>query len=230
MVTVEGLWGAGKTTVANRLGEHLSRVGYGVHVMHYGARHGVIAKLSQLLENEPLRSRNGLGGYAQPHHATVDALLRLCREAYHHTQLYRRAMQGRDIIIVDHGVYSKLAYALCVLAEQHRDQSPDALLARIRACVKPWFLHPDRAAFLDVPWPLARERAIARGTGGGNPASIERLLFLPHMDAAYRQVIAAHPNNTRTVDAAHQGIEDIAAHIALDLTTLMAERSSGGRS
>lgn len=229
LVTVEGLWGAGKTTISNRLGKQLSQAGYQVHVMHYGPRHGVIGKLSQILENEPLRSRDGAGGYARPHHATVDAFLRLCREAYHHNHLYRRGMQGRDILIVDHGVYSKLAYALCVLAEQHRDQSRDVLFARIQACVRPWFLHPDRAVFLDVPWPLARERAIARGTGGGNPASVERLLFLPRMDAAYRHVIAAQPDNTRIVDAARLGIEDIVAHLVLDLTTLMADRAPGGR-
>ncbi len=109
LVSVEGVWGAGKTTVASWLGQRLTDAGFDATVMHYGPRLGVVGKLSEYLEDSPLRSRSGTGGYAFPHHATVDVLLRLCREAYHHTHLYRPALARHDVVALDHGVYSKLA-------------------------------------------------------------------------------------------------------------------------
>lgn len=189
--------------------------------MHYGPRHGVVGKLSEYLEDSPLRSRSGTGGYASPDHATVDVLLRLCREAYHHTHLYRPALATHDVVVLDHGMYSKLAYALTVLTEQHPDRAEPELLGQIRACVAPWFVHPDRAFFLDVPWPLARERAILRGRGGGNPGSVERLLFLPRYTAAYRQVIAAHPQRVCRIHVGACGVESVLAEIEDHLRVLL---------
>jgi dTMP kinase len=220
IITVEGVWGAGKSTVAREVGHRLTKHGFAVTTLHYGPRHGIIAQLSQILENEPLRSRKGTGGYDQPHHATIDVLLRLCREAHHHRHHYLPATTGNDVVIIDHGVYSKLAYAVTVLTEHPpagEASQLSTLLERLLACVRPWFLHPDTAFFLDVPWPLARERAIDRGSGGGDAASIERLLFLPRFDAAYRQVItytaAARPSQVVTVPAATRDAMTVATDI-----------------
>lgn len=140
LVSVEGVWGAGKTTVASRLGQRLTDAGFSATVMHYGPRLGLVGKLSEYLEDAPLRSRSGTGGYARPHHAMVDVLLRLCREAYHHTHLYRSALARHDVVVLDHGVYSKLAYALTALTEQHPDRAESGLLDQIRACVAPVLL------------------------------------------------------------------------------------------
>jgi thymidylate kinase len=199
LITIEGIWGTGKTTTATALGERLAAAGFSTRVMHYGPRHGVVKRLSDMLDNTPLRRRDGLGGYTAAHHATVDVLLRLCREAYHHRVLYRPALAEHDVVVIDHGVYSKLAYALAVLTEQHPDQDLSALLAQVCAVTAPWFLHPDVALWLDMPWPLARERAIDRGHCGGDPGSVERLLFLPRYSSAYRLVADAHPDRVRRI-------------------------------
>ncbi|WP_410646415.1 dTMP kinase [Amycolatopsis sp. cmx-4-54] len=213
LITIEGLWGAGKTTTAAALGERLNAAGFSTRVLHYGPRHGVVERLSSMLEGAPLRRRDGLGGYAEPHHATVDVLLRLSREAYHHRMHYRSALAEHDVVIVDHGVYSKLAYALTVLTEQHPDQDPALLLAHVRAVTDPWFQHPDVALWLDMPWPLARERAVTRGHGGGNPGSVERLLFLPHFAHAYRTVTAAHPDRVRRIRVGVRSTASVLAEI-----------------
>lgn len=192
LVSTEGVWGAGKTTTAELAGKRLRVAGFTVAVLHYGPRPATIGRLSEVLEAQPLRSRTGAGGYALAHHATVDVLLRLCREAHQHQTFYEPALAEHDVVIIDHGVYSKIAWALTVLTETQPDAPADEILHRLDEVVAPWFLHPDVAVFLHTPWPLARERAIARGRGGGNPAAIERLLFLPRYEAAYRRVLDAH--------------------------------------
>jgi thymidylate kinase len=213
LITVEGIWGTGKTTTAAALGERLTAAGFSTCVMHYGPRHGVVERLSDMLDNAPLRRRDGLGGCDAAHHATVDVLLRLCRESYNHRVLYRPVLAEHDVVVIDHGVYSKLAYALAVLSEQHSDVDPVLLLEQVRAVAAPWFLHPDVALWLDMPWPLARERAIDRGHGGGNPGSVERLLFLPRYSHAYRLLADALPDRIRRIRVGARTTPSVLAEI-----------------
>lgn len=213
LVTIEGVWGAGKTTAAGLVGGWLRQAGFTVAVLHYGTEPDSLSRLSQFLDSAPLRARTGLGGYAAAHHATVDVLLRLCREAHHHLTCFRPALARHDVVLVDHGVYAKLAWALAVLTETSPDAEPADVLCQLDAAVAPWFCHPDRAVFLDTPWPLARERAIARGHGGGNPAAIERLLFSPRYAAAYRQVLTAHKARADRIRVGLRTPEDVATEI-----------------
>ncbi len=226
VIAMEGVWGAGKTTTATALADRLASHGFTAAVLHYGPREGVIGALDELLDRHPLRSRSGSGGYARPHHATIDVLLRLARDAHHHTRHYLATAQAHDVVLIDHGVYAKFAYALTVLAEADPpDADRNALRAQrlelLRRIVAPWFLQPDRAYFLDVPWPLARERAIGRGHGGGDPTSRERLLFLPGYEHAYRWVCDALPDQARTVPVGLRGAEEVVADIESDILALL---------
>lgn len=230
LISIEGVWGAGKTAIAAMLRQRLDDHGFRTHVARYGPRDGIIGRLSELLDDRPLRRRTGTGGFAQPHHATVDALLRLCREAHNHTRVYQPTVEAHDVVIVDHGMYSKLAYCMTVLREQHQADDPTELFARLRACVAPWFLIPDLAFHLDVPWPLARERAIARGHGGGMPASVERLLFLPAYDAACRQIVKAMPDQVVRIVVGLRGTDDVVDEIERwSLRMLRVPSPPGGR-
>ncbi|MEU1824106.1 hypothetical protein ABZ502_16970 [Streptomyces abikoensis] len=218
LVSTEGVWGAGKTTTAELAGDQLRASGFTVAVLHYGPRPGTIGRLSEALETRPLRSRTGAGGYAHAHHATVDVLLRLCREAHQHQTFYEPALAEHDVVIIDHGVYSKIAWALTVLTETQPGAPANETLQRLLNVVAPWFLHPDLAAFLNTPWPLARERAIARGRGGGNPAAIERLLFLPRYSAAYRQVLEAHRPRVLPLQVGLREAPEVADEMAAAIT------------
>jgi dTMP kinase len=228
LFTVEGLWGAGKSTTARRLAALLEADGFSVALVHYGPQFGVVGSLSAWLTDEPLRRRSGTGGYDEPHHATVDVLLRLCREAYHHTRTYRAAMQTHDVVILDHGVYSKLAYCLAVLAGQYAHRPYSELLLQLCAVAEPWFLVPDQAFYLDVPWPLARERAILRGYGSGDLQSAERLLFLPAYDRAHRLVARAFPGRVTRVRPGQDDLDCVARHLRnLVLARLMPQPANG---
>jgi dTMP kinase len=221
LVTFEGVWGAGKTTAARLVAARLAQAGFTVTVLHYGTEPGSAGRLAQFLETAPLRSRTALGGYTAPHHAAVDVLLRLCREAHHQLTCFQPALAAHDVVLIDHGMYSKLAWALAVLAETSPGTDPAGLLGRLYAAAGPWFCHPDQAVFLDTPWPLARERAIARGHGGGNPAAIERLVFLPRYLNAYRQVLDAHPGRITRIRTGLRDPDDIAGEVTSLLAGLL---------
>ncbi len=74
LISMEGVWGAGKTTNARRLAAHLTGQGFTATVLHDGLRGGFIGRLSAFLDKQPLRRRDGEGGYDHPHHATLDVL------------------------------------------------------------------------------------------------------------------------------------------------------------
>ena len=221
LVTMEGVWGAGKTTAARLVSSRLREAGFTTAVIHYGGEPGTIGRLSEFLETAPLRSRTGLGGYQSAHHSTVDVLLRLCREAHHHLTCFGPALATNDVVLVDHGIYSKIAWALTVLTETDPHADPAQTLTRLRGLAAPWFCAPDVPVFLDTPWPLARERAISRGHGGGNPAAIERLLFLPRYVAAYRQVLANRVPPVMRVQVGLRDSDDIADEITTELLDML---------
>ena len=132
-------------------------------------------------------------------------------------------------MIVDHGVYSKLAWALTVLIETSPQTDPMQMLTRLWAITAPWFCVPDVPVFLDTPWPLARERAISRGRGGGNPAAIERLLFLPRYVDAYRKVLSDQVPQVVRVPVGLRSPGDVADEItAVLLDTLRAAPPAPG--
>lgn len=91
----------------------------------------------------------------------------------------------------------------------------------LQQIVAPWFFYPDRAFFLDVPWPLARERAIARGRGGGDPSSTERMLFLPRYEATYRWVCGAFDDRVSIVPVGLRGFEEVVTDIESDILALL---------
>ncbi|WP_431895581.1 dTMP kinase [Micromonospora haikouensis] len=225
LVTLEGVWGAGKTTAARLVSTRLREAGVTTAVIHYGSEPGTIGRLSQFLETAPLRSRTGLGGYQSAHHSTVDVLLRLCREAHHHLTCFGPALATNDVVLVDHGIYSKIAWALTVLTETDPQADPAQTLTRIRGLSAPWFCTPDVPVFLDTPWPLARERAISRGHGGGNPAAIERLLFLPRYVAAYRQVLTDRVPPALRVRVGLRDSDDVADEITSELLGVLRAAS-----
>jgi dTMP kinase len=225
LISMEGVWGAGKTINARRLTEHLTHHGFTATVLHAGLQGGFIDQLSTYLDKRPLRRRDGAGGYDQPHHATIDVLLRLCREAYHHVHQYIPALATYDVVVLDRGLYTKLAYALTVLAEHHPSTPRETHLARWRAVTEPWLNEPDLAFHLDQPWRQARDRAVARTRARGvaypKSGSRERELFLPSYDANLRWVVQQHPHTVVPIVLDDRTPDEVFAEIATHTEQLL---------
>ena len=226
LISMEGVWGAGKTTNARRLAADLTAQGFTAVVLHHGLDgNPFISQLTAQLDHHPLRRRDGDGGYDTLHHATIDVLLRLCREAYHHIHQFRPALATHDVVILDRGLYTKLAYALTVLSEQHPTTRLEDLEERWRAITAPWLIEPDRAFFLDLPWPQARDRAVARSRSRGvahpKSASRERELFLPVYATALRWVAGRHPDRIIRVATEGRDPDQVAAAIAAPVKDLL---------
>jgi thymidylate kinase len=225
LISMEGVWGAGKTTNARRLAADLTAQGFTVVVLHHGLDDAFNSRLSVQLDQHPLRRRDGDGGFDRPHHATIDVLLRLCREAYHHIHQYEPALATHDVVILDRGLYTKLAYALTVLSEQHPATPLEDLLGRWRAIATPWLIEPNCAFFLDLPWVQARDRAVARSRSRGvaNPksGSRERELFLPHYDATLRWVVDRHPDQIVRIPAENHDLDEVFAAITAHSSDLL---------
>lgn len=181
-MSLEGVWGAGKSTVCRELAERLTKRGLRVRAMHYGSRDGIMGMLSAYLDSDPLRVRVGLGGFVRPYHVTVDVLLRLCREAHDHQRIFSPPLATHDVVVLDRCIDTIWAYCLAILIEREPDVDPRQHLRWLMRCSEIWALRPDRTFFIDTPWPLARERANKRGT----PQSLERLLFMPLLEIAWR--------------------------------------------
>lgn len=234
LISMEGVWGAGKTTNARRLATHLADQGFTAVVLHDGLHDGFIGQLSMYLDRQPLRRRDGDGGYQHPHHATIDVLLRLCREAYHHVHQFTPVLVGHDVVILDRGLYAKLAYALTVLAEHRPDIPRETQLAHWRAVTGPWLLEPELAFHLDQPWQQARDRAVARTRARGvtepKSGSQERELFLPHYDASLRWVVKQYSRTIVPIEIGDRSPDEVFAEIASHTEQLLRVPALSGES
>ena len=81
IITVEGIWGVGKSTLVRRLTKKLIKEGYNTSFAHYGVRDGIGKLLEQELDFvNPIRIKTGTGGFEKPYHAYIEILLRYARE------------------------------------------------------------------------------------------------------------------------------------------------------
>lgn len=180
---LEGIDGAGKSTVAERLVEHLETTTDRPVVLTREPTGSVVGQaLRQVL--------------ADPDHEPVsEALLFTADHAHHVTQLRERLAAG-ELVVSDRYSFSCLAYQGATLEPgwPERDQAgPQAWLKQVLA---PFELAPSLVLLLD----LAPEVAVARlgGRAGANE-KFERLAFLERVRENYQALAKDH--GFVTVDA-----------------------------
>jgi len=182
LITIEGIDGAGKTTLAAALVDSLGRRGVDVRLLREPGGVEVSERVRELVKDPQVR----IGGRAE-------ALLYAAARAQLVEEAVRPLLEGGAWVLLDRFVDSSLAYQ-----GAGRGLGVEEIRAINRFATGE--LDPDRTLLLQIDPALARTRSLAR---------LERLdrlegepeEFFSRIDGAYRDLAAAEPARIRVIDA-----------------------------
>lgn len=179
LVTVEGIDGSGKTAVCEGLGN---------------------AFPDALMTREPTASWYGDAVRRSIALEEADPLAELflytADHAAHLANTVGPALEAGQPVISDRFADSRYAYQGATLADRL-----DEPIAFIRRMHRPWTIPPDLTIYLDIPASLGVERS-------GGATKFERTAYLRRVRENYEELIAAHGDRFRRVDAT-QGKEAV---------------------
>ena len=182
MITIEGIDGAGKSTLAAALCDSLERRGLDVRLLREPGGVEASERVRELVKDPAVR----IG-------ARAEALLYAAARAQLVEEAVEPLLEAGSWVLLDRFVDSSLAYQ-----GAGRDLGVDQIRAVNRFATGG--LDPDRTLLLQIDPALARARSRAR------PEGIDRLEaedddFFSRTDRAYRQLAAAEPGRIRVIDA-----------------------------
>jgi dTMP kinase len=182
LITIEGVDGAGKTTLARRLVDWLEEQGQHAEVLREPGGVPAAERIRTLVKDPEL-----------PLTARAEALLYAAARAQLVEERLEPMLDGETWVLLDRFVDSSLAY---------QGAGRGLGIDRVRSVnqLAAGDLRPDRTLLLNVDPGVGRERSTSRGT----PADrLEREpdQFFDRIAAAYRQLAAAEPERFREIDA-----------------------------
>jgi dTMP kinase len=182
LITIEGIDGAGKTTLAAALKESLQRRGLDVRLLREPGGVEVAERVRELVKDPAVR----IG-------ARAEALLYAAARAQLVEEAVRPLLESGSWVLLDRFVDSSLAYQ-----GAGRDLGVEPIRAINRFATGD--LDPDRTLLLEIDPMLARARSRARFEG------LDRLEgesedFFGRIDRAYRDLALAEPERIRVIDA-----------------------------
>jgi dTMP kinase len=211
-ITVEGLDGSGKTTVAERLADELERRGHEVVLTREPGGTPIGERIRTVL----------LGSSADAMRAETEALLFAAARAQHVAEVIQPALERGAVVICDRFVDSSLAYQW-----GGRGLDLDTLHDVQRLATAG--LQPDLTVLLDVPVEAALRRRLA-DPGHLNRLDREVSEFHGRVRDAYHSLVAADPLRWRVIDADRE-LDDVWADVS-DLVSsidLVDARHSAGK-
>lgn len=175
LIAVEGIDGAGKTSVAALLAQ-------------YCGERGIACVLSK--EPTSLRWGRELRKSAQEGRLTLDEELELFRKdrEMHVAGTIRPALEQKHIVIVDRYYWSTAAY------QGARGADPQAVIAEHETFAP----RPDVVLLLDIPVDHGLQRIRSRGD---EPNDFEKAAGLERARSIFQSLAAAAPNHSLLVDA-----------------------------
>jgi dTMP kinase len=213
-LTLEGIEGAGKSTVAQLIGSWLTR-------------HGITARLTREPGGTPLAERLrhiALERGAESLSPVTETLLMFAARGLHVDNLIRPALSRGEWVVCDRFTDATRAYQ-----GGGRNVPADLIEALSRAVQGG--LEPDCTLLLDLPVGagLARARARAERAGGAGAADrfeAEDVAFFEKVRAAYLALAAREPRRIRVIDAAAP-LSEVEQRIAGVLSELHAREVHG---
>ena len=199
-ITLEGGEGAGKSTQAALLAEHLRSAGTAVEVTREPGGTPGAETIRELI----------VTGDAARWDPVAEALLINAARADHVARRIRPALDAGRWVIADRFVDSTLAY-------QGAGKGVDAALLRTLHAAATGDLWPDLTLILDLPVADGLSRAATR-RGGGTRFEAYPIAFHARVAAAFADLARIEPARCRMVDA--QGTaDDVAARIRAEVAT-----------
>jgi len=201
LIAVEGIDGAGKTSVAALLAQ-------------YCGERGIACVLSK--EPTSLRWGRELRKSAQEGRLTLEQELELFRKdrEMHVTGTIRPALEQRHVVIVDRYYWSTAAY------QGARGADPAAMVADHESFAP----RPDVFLVLDVPVERGLERIRRRGD---EPNDFEKAAGLERARAIFRSLAESSPGHSLLVDAA-ASVRDVSRQCLAKMQALAAAKLGAG--
>ncbi len=183
LISLEGIEGAGKSTLASSLGNVLRARGLSVQLTREPGGTPLAERLRSLL-----LERDG-----EPVDVRAETLLMFAARAIHLQNLIRPALQRGVWVICDRFTDATRAY-------QGGGRGVSGALIEQLAQAVHSDLWPHRTLLLDLPVALGTERARARR---GRPDRIEQeeAVFFERVRQTYRRIAVAEPARVRLLDA-----------------------------
>lgn len=183
LITIEGIDGAGKSTLAAALGTAIERRGASVRLLREPGGVELSERIRALLSDPRARMAP----------ATEALLYAAARAQLVHERL-RPLLDAGELVLLDRYVDSSLAY---------QGAGRGLGVERIRALneLATGGLAPDRTLLLRIAPPLARERLRAEARAPDR-LEAEREAFFERVARAYERLAEAEPERVRPIDAA----------------------------
>lgn len=207
-ISLEGIEGAGKSTVARALEEQLRARGLDVLLTREPGGTPLAERVRALV----------LGRAEEPISPLAETLLMCAARSIHVANLVRPALARGQWVICDRFSDATRAY-------QGAGRGVDAaLIEQLLAAVHPE-LWPRRTLLLDLPVPLGLARAQAR-RGQQDRFEQEGPLFFERVRACYLELARAEPRRIRIIDAA-AAVSGVAAQALAALADLLPDAPAG---
>ena len=184
-ITLEGIEGAGKSTVASYLAELL-------------AGQGIVVRLTREPGGTPLAERVRrivLERGTEQLSAVTETLLMFAARDLHLQHVIRPALARGEWVVCDRFTDATRAYQ-----GSGRGVDP-ALIDSLAQAVHPQLM-PDCTLLLDLPVAAGLERACNRGGGGADRFEAEETSFFERVRAGYLALARREPARVHIVDAA----------------------------
>jgi dTMP kinase len=205
-ITLEGIEGAGKSTVARLVSDWLSGHGIGVQV----TREPGGTPLAERVRKIALER----GDEKVP--AAAETLLMFAARGIHLENLVRPALASGVWVVCDRFTDTSRAY-------QGYGRGMDLAWIEDLARATHGDLQPDCTLLLDLPVSLGLDRARARSGGAVDRFESEHEEFFERVRAGYLKLAQSEPQRVRVIDAS-RSLPEVGKQVASELESLVERR------
>jgi dTMP kinase len=183
-ITLEGIEGAGKSTVARAVGDWLARQSIRATLTREPGGTALAERVRRIVLE---RGEERLS-------AVTETLLMFAARAIHLENLIRPALERGEWVVCDRFTDATRAY-------QGGGRGVDPAWIESLASAVHGGLQPDCTLLLDLPVPVGLERARSRRAGAADRFEAEAEAFFERVRAAYLELARREPQRVHVIDA-----------------------------